>query len=40
MTFRAPLYESIAAVVVCTDGRQVRAVADEVVHRLQEISPA
>ena len=40
MTFRAPLYESIAAVVVCTDGRQVRAVADEVVQRLQELSPA
>jgi shikimate kinase len=38
MTFRAPLYESIAAVVVCTDGRQVRAVADEVVQRLQELS--
>nr|WP_298722523.1 shikimate kinase AroK [uncultured Steroidobacter sp.] len=40
MTFRAPLYESIAAIVVCTDGRQVRAVADEVVQRLQELSPA
>lgn len=40
MTFRAPLYESIAAVVVCTDGRQVRAVADEVVQRLQELSPS
>lgn len=40
MSFRAPLYESIAAVVVCTDGRQVRAVADEVVQRLQELSPA
>ncbi len=38
MTFRAPLYESIAAIVVCTDGRQVRAVADEVVQRLQELS--
>ncbi|HEY0684391.1 MAG TPA: shikimate kinase AroK [Steroidobacter sp.] len=38
MSFRAPLYESIAAVVVCTDGRQVRAVADEVVQRLQELS--
>jgi shikimate kinase len=39
MTFRAPLYESIAAVVVPTDGRQVRAVAEEVVQRLQELSP-
>ena len=38
MTFRAPLYESIAAVVVPTDGRQVRAVAEEVVQRLQELS--
>lgn len=40
MAFRAPLYESIAAVIVCTDGRQVRAVADEVVQRLQELSPS
>lgn len=39
MTFRGPLYESIATVVVSTDGRQVRAVADEVVQRLQELSP-
>jgi shikimate kinase len=38
LAFRGPLYESIAAVVVCTDGRQVRAVADEVVQRLQELS--
>lgn len=38
MTFRAPLYEAIAAVVVPTDGRQVRAVAEEVVQRLQELS--
>jgi shikimate kinase len=38
MAFRAPLYESIAAVVVSTDGRQVRAVAEEVVQRLQELS--
>jgi shikimate kinase len=37
MAFRAPLYESIAAVVVSTDGRQVRAVAEEVVQRLQEL---
>ncbi len=40
LTFRGPLYESIAAIVVCTDGRQVRAVADEVVQRLQELSPS
>lgn len=40
MEMRAPLYESIAAVVVTTDGRQVRAVADEVVQRLQELSPS
>lgn len=40
MTVRAPLYESIAALVVCTDGRQVRAVAEEVVQRLQELSPS
>lgn len=40
MTFREPLYEAIAAVVVCTDGRQVRAVAEEVVQRLQELSPS
>jgi shikimate kinase len=40
LSFRAPLYESIAAIVVCTDGRQVRAVADEVVQRLQELIPA
>jgi shikimate kinase len=38
MAFRAPLYECIAAVVVPTDGRQVRAVAEEVVQRLQELS--
>lgn len=40
LAFRAPLYESIAALVVCTDGRQVRAVAEEVVQRLQELSPS
>jgi shikimate kinase len=38
MNLRAPLYESIAAVVVSTDGRQVRAVAEEIVQRLQELS--
>lgn len=40
MGMRAPLYESIAVVVVTTDGRQVRAVAEEVVQRLQELSPS
>ncbi|WP_116811661.1 shikimate kinase AroK [Steroidobacter cummioxidans] len=40
MTIRAPLYESIAAIIICTDGRQVRAVADEVVQRLQELTPS
>lgn len=38
MAFREPLYESIAAVVVPTDGRQVRAVAEEIVQRLQELA--
>src|SRR5687768_17887391 len=37
MIHRAPLYESIALVIVATDGRQVRAVAEEVVQRLQEL---
>lgn len=36
MTLRAPLYESIAAFTVLTDRRQVRAVADEIVHLLTE----
>lgn len=34
MALRAPLYESIAAVTVGTDRRQVRAVADEIVQLL------
>lgn len=38
MLHRAPLYESIAAAIVPTDGRQVRAVAEEIVQRLQELS--
>lgn len=38
MKVRAPLYESIATIVVNTDGRQVRAVAEEIVQRLQELS--
>jgi shikimate kinase len=36
MTVRLPLYESIAHMTVMTDGRQVRAVADEIVQRLKE----
>jgi shikimate kinase len=36
MAIRAPLYESIAAVTVHTDGRQVRAVAEEILSRLNE----
>src|SRR5262245_1200506 len=36
MDARAPLYESIAVVTVTTDGRHVRAVADEIVQRLKE----
>jgi shikimate kinase len=36
MNFRAPLYESIATVTVATDGRHVRAVADEIVQRLND----
>jgi shikimate kinase len=38
MEVRAPLYESIATVIVDTDGRQVRAVAEEIVQRLHELS--
>jgi shikimate kinase len=36
MTIRAPLYESIAAITVQTDRRQVRTVADEIMHLLLE----
>jgi shikimate kinase len=36
MQHRAPLYESIANVTVATDGRHVRAVAEEIVQRLKE----
>jgi shikimate kinase len=36
MQLRAPLYESIAAVVVVTDGRHVRTVADEILRKLKE----
>lgn len=35
MAHRAPLYESIAAITVTTDGRHVRAVADEIIERLK-----
>jgi len=36
MAFRAPLYECIANVTVATDGRHVRAVAEEIVHKLKQ----
>jgi shikimate kinase len=36
MAHRSPLYESIANVTVTTDGRHVRAVAEEIVQRLKE----
>jgi shikimate kinase len=36
MAFRQPLYESIAAAIVPTDGRQVRAVAEEIMQLLKE----
>jgi shikimate kinase len=36
MDRRAPLYESIAAMTVETDGRHVRAVADEILQLLRE----
>jgi shikimate kinase len=35
MAQRLPLYESIADIIVTTDGRQVRAVADEIAQRLK-----
>jgi shikimate kinase len=37
MAYRLPLYQSIAEVTVTTDGRQVRAVADEIIQRLKEL---
>jgi shikimate kinase len=37
MEVRAPLYESIASVVVATDGRHVRIVADDILERLQSL---
>ena len=36
MQFRMPLYESLANITVSTDGRQVRAVTDEIMKRLKE----
>jgi shikimate kinase len=36
MAHRAPLYEAIANVTVATDGRHVRAVAEEIVQRLND----
>jgi len=36
MMQRAPLYESIAAITVDTDGRHVRAVADDILQFLKE----
>jgi shikimate kinase len=36
MAFRRPLYESIAMATVPTDGRQVRAVAEEIMQLLKE----
>lgn len=36
MNFRLPLYQSLAQITVTTDGRQVRAVVDEIIQRLKE----
>ncbi len=36
MDQRAPLYESIASITVETDGRHVRAVADDILQQLRE----
>jgi hypothetical protein len=36
MEVRAPLYESIASVVVATDGRHVRIVADDILDPAEE----
>lgn len=40
MEHRAPLYDSIAELTVHTDGRQVRAVAEEILVKLQEHAAA
>jgi shikimate kinase len=38
MQVRAPLYESIAAVTVATDGRHVRVVASDILEQLQGLA--
>jgi shikimate kinase len=37
MAVREPLYRSLAAVTVATDGRKVAAVADEIADRLRSL---
>jgi shikimate kinase len=37
MLLRMPLYESLAEITVSTDGRQVRAVTDEIIEKLKEL---
>jgi shikimate kinase len=39
MKIRAPLYESTAHLVVPTDGRQVRGVAEDIIQRLRQEQP-
>jgi shikimate kinase len=39
LAVREPLYRSIAAITVCTNGRKVAAVTEEVAERLQEWRP-
>lgn len=36
MQMRMPIYESLADITVSTDGRQVRAVTDEIIEKLRE----
>ncbi|MET0985127.1 MAG: shikimate kinase, partial [Steroidobacteraceae bacterium] len=40
MTLRAPLYEATAHMIVPTDGRHVRGVAEDIVQRLRREQPA
>lgn len=40
MDIRAPLYESTAHLIVSTDGRQVKGVAEEIAQRLRQEQPA
>ena len=40
MSIRAPLYEATAHLIVPTDGRHVRGVAEDIVHRLHQEQPA